>query len=73
MKKEITVDSDPYKTAAVPDDRISAFCILLKSRFCLIALDTLSRFSAILYKGDNYCDFLFALQHTKSLFKMGLL
>ena len=28
---------------------------------------------AIIYKGDNFCDFLFAFLHTKSLLKMGLL
>ena len=36
-------------------------------------LDTLGRFSAILYKPDNFCDFLFAFLNTKSLVKSGLL
>ena len=30
-------------------------------------------YSAILYKGDNFCAFLFAFLHTKSLLKRGLL
>ena len=38
----------------------------------LRGLDTIHRFSAILYKGDNLCDFLFAFLHTKSLLKRGL-
>ena len=31
--------------------------------------DTLGIFSIILFKGDNICDYLFALQHTKVLLK----
>ena len=30
-------------------------------------LDTLGRFSALFYKGDNFCDFLFAFLHMNSL------
>ena len=32
-------------------------------------LDTLGRSSAVVYKGDNFCDFLFALLHIKTLLK----
>ena len=35
-------------------------------------LDTPARFSAIFYKGDNFCGFLFAFLHIKILLKMGL-
>ena len=35
--------------------------------------DTPCRLSVILSKGDNFCDFLFAFLHTKSLLKRGLL
>ena len=35
--------------------------------------DALSLFLAIANKGDNFCDFLFAFLHTKSLLKKGLL
>ena len=34
-------------------------------------LDTLDRFYAISAKGDNFCDFLFSFQYTKSLLKKG--
>ena len=34
--------------------------------FHLRALDTLCRFSAIVYKGDNICDFIFAFLRAKS-------
>ena len=41
---------------------------------CMLSgLDTLGRFSAIFEKGDNFYDFLFALQHTKALLKRHLL
>ena len=33
----------------------------------LRGLDTLGRFAAILYKGDNICDFMFALHLKRSL------
>ena len=33
--------------------------------FELWGLDTFGRFSAILYKGDNFCDLLLALLYTK--------
>ena len=36
-------------------------------------LDTLGRFSAIFYKGDNFCDFLFASLHINPLLRRGLL
>ena len=36
-------------------------------------MDTLGRFSAILYQGDNFRDFLFALLYNKALLKMGQL
>ena len=35
----------------------------------LSGYDTHGRFSAIFYKEDNYCDFLFAFLHTKSVLK----
>ena len=35
--------------------------------------DTHSRFFTMLYKADNFCDFLFAFLHTKSLLKNVLL
>ena len=35
-------------------------------------LDTLGRFFAISDKGDNFCDFLFALLHANPLLKRGL-
>ena len=31
-----------------------------------MGLDTLGRFLAICYKGDKFCDFLFALLYTKT-------
>ena len=34
---------------------------------CLQWMDTLDRLSAILEKGDNFCDFLFAFLHSKTL------
>ena len=36
-------------------------------------LDTPGRLAAILYKGDNFCGFLFAFLHTNPLLKLGLL
>ena len=39
----------------------------------LKGLDTLGRFSVIVYRGDNFCDFLFAFIHTQQLRKGGLL
>ena len=35
--------------------------------------DTFGKFSTIVYKGDNFCHFLFAFLHTKSPLKRGLL
>ena len=35
-------------------------------------MDTLGRVSSILLKGDNFCDFLFALPHTMTLLESGL-
>ena len=35
-------------------------------------IDTLGSFSIIFNKGDNFCVFLFAFLHTKSLLKRGL-
>ena len=35
--------------------------------------DANGRFSNIIAKGDNFCDFLFAPRYTKSLLKGGLL
>ena len=39
----------------------------------LRGLDALDRFSVLLYRGDNSCDFLFPFLHTKPLLKWGLL
>ena len=42
-------------------------------QFILRLLDALGRFSAILDKGDNVCDFLFVFMHTKPLLERCLL
>ena len=36
-------------------------------------MGTHGRFSALFYKGDNLCDFLFTILHTKPFLKRGLL
>ena len=36
------------------------------------ARDTLGRFSALIYNGDNFCDFLFASLHSGPFLKRGL-
>ena len=53
------------------DANISNCNILPKILVALSRRDTLSRFSDI-YKGDNFCDFLFAFLHTKVLLKTSL-
>ena len=45
---------------------------IISTQHTLRGPDTVRRFCAILYKGDNLCDFLFAFLHTKSLLKKGL-
>ena len=37
--------------------------------FKVRVIDTLGRFVTVSAKGDNFCDFLFALLHTKPLLK----
>ena len=49
------------------DDKLVIFFLSVRG------LDTLDRVSAISAKGDNYCDFRFALLHAKSRLKRGLL
>ena len=39
----------------------------------LRSMDTLHKFSAISYKGDNFYEFLFTFLHTNLLLKRGLL
>ena len=39
----------------------------------LRGIDTPGRFYAMFYKGDNFCVFLFAFQHTKCFLEGGLL
>ena len=52
-------------------------CVMhhMKYLFCqsLCGLDTLTSFSIIFYKGDNFCDFLFPFLYFKPLLKRGLL
>ena len=46
---------------------------LFSRKYSWKKFDTLVRFSAAFYKGDNFCDFVFLFLHTKSLLKKGLL
>ena len=39
----------------------------------LLGFDTLGRFSAIFYKGDNFCDFMFDNLCNSPLLKKGVL
>ena len=54
-------------------------CTIYRGILCVLTtlilrgLDILGNFSAIFYKGDNFCDFRFAFLHTKSLLQRGLL
>ena len=41
--------------------------------FTLRGQDTLDVFSAIFYRGDNFCDFLFTSVYAKSFLKRSLL
>ena len=50
-----------------------AAVVAVAARINLRDLITLGRISSILYKRDNFCDFLFAFLHTKTLLKWDLL
>ena len=44
-------------------------CLEFGKGKCAVGLDTLGKFSTILYKVDNFCDFLFASPYAKPLLK----
>ena len=67
--RRYTITKHVFRVCVDSEDPVQP-TYLLSYLFCYqFKLDTLDRISAILYKRDNFCDFLFSFLHNKCLRK----
>ena len=53
-----------WEITCIKHTSLKKIFLMPSAKIALEGLDTLGRFSFILYKGDNFCDFLFVFLHT---------
>ena len=70
---QITISDSLYKKKINTFTCIKKGPIVTRFSAFLSGLDTLGRFSTLVYKGDNFVDVLFNFPHTKTLLKRDLL